>query len=84
MGDNNTKKETEIEILNYFNAIYEETIDDFFEIVEVCERPDFICKRRKDGTFVGVELIQVRRGHPNEVFYDKSLSVNKNDFTKHH
>lgn len=75
MGDNNLKKETEIEVLDYFNAIYEEVVGDFLEIVEAYERPDFICKR-KDGTFVGVELIQVRRGHPNDVFYDKYINKN--------
>ena len=69
------KKEAEIEVLEHFNRIYEEVLGDLLEIVEVCEQPDFICKR-KDGTEVGVELVQVCRGHPNEVFYD--ININKN------
>jgi len=75
LGDDSFKKETEIEVLDYFNPIYEEVVGDFLEIVEAGERPDFICKR-KDGTLVGVELVQVCRGHPNDVFYDKNINKN--------
>lgn len=77
MGDNNYKKEAELEALSYFNPIYEEIIEDFLEVVEVSERPDFICKRN-DGSLVGVEIVQVRRGHPNDVLYDKIINKNIN------
>lgn len=75
MGDNGYKKEAELEVLTYFNPIYEEVVEDFLEVVEASERPDFICKRN-DGSLVGVEIVQVRRGHPNEVFYDKIINKN--------
>ncbi|WP_347275572.1 hypothetical protein [Candidatus Kuenenia sp.] len=77
MGDNGYKKEAELEVLTYFNPIYEEVVEDFLEVVEASERPDFICKRN-DGSLVGVEIVQVRRGHPNEVFYDKIINKNIN------
>lgn len=75
MGDDILKKENEKETLDYFNAIYEEVVGDYLEIIEAREQPDFIC-RRNDGMLVGVELVQVRRGHPNDVFYDKYINKN--------
>ena len=77
LGNNDYKKEVELEALGYFNPIYEDIVDDFLEVVKVSERPDFICKRN-DGSLVGVELVQVRRGHPDEVFYDKIINKNIN------
>ncbi len=75
MGNNDSKKEAELEALRYFIPIYKEVTDDFLEVIEDSERPDFICKR-SDGALVGVELARVRRGHPNDVLYD--VIVNKN------
>ena len=80
MGNNSYKKEVELEDLSYFNPIYEEITDDFLEVVEVTERPDFVCKR-KDGSIVGVELVKVRRGHPNDVLYDEIINKNINMVT---
>ncbi len=77
MGDNNYKKEQELEVLEYFNPIYEIITDDFLDVIEISERPDFIC-RRKNGALVGVEIVQVRRGHPNDVIYDKFVNNNIN------
>lgn len=75
MGNNDYKKEDELEALSYFIPIYKEVAGDFLEVIEVYERPDFICKR-SEGALVGVELVQVRRSHPNDVLYD--VIVNKN------
>lgn len=75
MGNNTYKKETELDAFGYFNSIYKEVADDFLEVIDFSERPDFICKRN-DGSLVGVELVQVRRGHPNDVLHD--ITVNKN------
>jgi hypothetical protein len=77
LGDGNYKKELELEVLEYFNPVYEEITNDYLEVIEVTERPDFICKRR-NGLHVGVEIVQVRRGHPNDVFFDKFISKNIN------
>ena len=77
MGADNHKKEQELEVLEYFNPIYEIVTNDFLEIVELSERPDFICKR-KNGNLIGVEITQVRRGHPNDVFHDKFVNNNNN------
>lgn len=75
LGNNRFKKELESESLIYFNEKYEEVTGDFLEIVKICERPDFICKR-KDGTLVGVELVQVCRGDP--IMRSHDINVNKN------
>ena len=77
MGDNNYKKEQELEVLEYFNPIYEIITNDILDVIEASERPDFICER-KNGAFVGVEIVQVRRGHPNDVFYDRFINKNIN------
>jgi len=73
--DGRYKKEFELEVLQYFNQIYEIITNNFLEVVEESERPDFICKR-KNGELVGVEIVQVRRGHPNDVLYDKYINKN--------
>jgi len=44
LGYDILKKENEKEALEYFNAIYEDVIGDYLEIVEDREQPDFICK----------------------------------------
>lgn len=75
MSDDNYKKNQELEVLEYFNPIYEIINNDFLEVIETSERPDFIC-RRKNSALVGVEIVQVRRGHPNDVFYDKYINNN--------
>ncbi len=75
MENNRLKKDNETRILNYFNTTYEKVVGDSLEIIKSDERPDFICKR-KDGTLVGVELVQVRRSHPNDVIYDQCINKN--------
>ena len=71
------KKHEEIEVLNNFNNFYLEITDDYLKIVQVTERPDFICKRN-DNTLVGVELVQIRRGHPELVLFDEIVNKNIN------
>ncbi len=77
MGNNSLKKEKELEVLSFFNPIYEHITDDLLKVVKVTERPDFIWEK-KDGSLVGVELVEVRRGHPNDVLYDKIVNKNVN------
>lgn len=64
------KKENEEESLGYFLEAYESIIGKSFEKVEKSERPDFLCTRQ-DGGEVGIELVKIRRGHPNDVLFDK-------------
>ena len=71
------KKEDEQESLSYFLEAYEIVTGETLEVLEVTERPDFICTR-DDGSKVGVELVKVRRGHPNEILCDKIIE--KQDF----
>jgi len=66
------KKETEYEALMYFLEAYEEITGQVLAAVEKSERPDFICCKQ-NGIKVGIELVQVRRGHPNRVFIDKYI-----------
>lgn len=75
MSNGDFKKERELETLSYFNQVYEEATGDYLEVVKSCERPDFICKRN-DGTVVGVELVRILRGHPNDRFADQILNKN--------
>ncbi len=77
IGDDNYKKELELEVLEYFNPVYEEITNDYLEVIEATERPDFICKR-SNGSHVGVEIVQVRRGHQNDIFFDKFINKNIN------
>ena len=64
------KKENESEHLRYFIEAYDNFLGKSLDIVSESERPDFICKRAK-GKKVGIELAQIRRGHPNDIFYDQ-------------
>ncbi|ABC77995.1 MAG: hypothetical protein GX625_08330 [Clostridiaceae bacterium] len=66
------KKTVEKGILDYFLEAYEEITGQLLEVHSVSERPDFICIR-KDGSEVGIELVQVRRGHPNDIFFNKYI-----------
>lgn len=77
MGDDICKKELEREVLEYFNPIYKIVTHDFLEVIEESERPDFICKR-KNGELVGVEIVQARRGHPDDIFFEKVINKNIN------
>ena len=76
MGNNSYKKGQELEVLEYFDPIYELITNDSLEVIEESERPDFIC-RRKNGELVGIEIVQVRRGHPEEILFDKIISKNQ-------
>lgn len=75
MSDSYKKDITEV--LEYFLPIYEIMTNDTLCIVEKSERPDFICKR-KNGELIGVEIVQVKRGHPNDVFHYKVVNKNIN------
>jgi len=71
------KKEAEEEILGYFLETYERVTDQSTTIEEISERPDFICAR-KDGSKVGIEIVKVRRSHPNDKLWDRL--VKKQDY----
>jgi hypothetical protein len=66
------KKEAEEESLRYFLEAYEGVTGQSIEVIEISERPDFICVR-KDGCRVGVELGKVRRGHPSDILWDRLI-----------
>lgn len=63
-------KESEAESLGYFLEAYETIIGESFMSVKSSERPDFIATRT-DGSQIGIELSKIRRGHPNDILYDK-------------
>lgn len=65
-------KESEAESLGYFIEAYESIIDESFISIESSERPDFTATRR-DGSQIGIELSKIRRGHPNDILYDKII-----------
>jgi hypothetical protein len=71
------KKEAEEETLKLFSEAYESVTGEPIEVIEVSERPDFICVRR-DGCKVGVELAKVRRGHPDDILWDRL--IDKQDY----
>jgi len=71
------KKEAEQQALYYFLDAYESVTGETLEVLEPTERPDFICVRQ-NGEQVGVELAKVRRGHPNDILWDKIIE--KQDF----
>lgn len=71
------KKEKEQEALNYFLDAYESITGEGLEVLAATERPDFICVR-KNGKQVGIELVKVRRGHPNDALWDRIIE--KQDF----
>ena len=73
MDNYSYKKENENEHLGFFIEFYEEITESTLELFESTERPDFICKRN-DGSFVGIELVQVRRGHPESVRFDEIVN----------
>jgi len=66
------KKEAEKEALNYFLETYENATGEILKVIEATERPDFICVR-KNGEQIGIELATVRRGHPNDILWDKII-----------
>jgi len=71
------KKESEEETLRYFLQAYEGVTRESIEVIEISERPDFICVR-KDGSKVGVELVKVTRGDPELIQLDRL--VEKQDY----
>ena len=71
------QKEGEQESLHYFLDAYEGVTGETLDVLEGTERPDFICVR-ETGIRVGVELVKVRRGHPNDIQWDRI--VEKRDF----
>lgn len=75
MSSHNYKKESEREVVDDFNDHYEEITDDYLEVIEQCERPDFLCKR-KNGEIVGIEVVQIINGHPDDKFYNQVIKRN--------
>lgn len=71
------RKEAEQESLDYFLEAYEKVTGETLEVLEATERPDFICMR-ETGIRVGIELVKVRRGHPNDIQWD--WIIEKRDF----
>jgi len=71
------KKESEQESLRYFLKAYDGVTGESLAVVLISERPDFICERA-NGKRVGIELTKVRRGHPNDILWDKL--VEKQDY----
>ena len=51
---------------------YEDVTGESLSVLSVTERPDFICVR-KDGRKVGVELVKVRQGHPDEILFRRLI-----------
>lgn len=66
------KKEAERKSLDYFLDAYESVTDESIEGAEDFERPDFICNR-KGGEKIGIELGKIRRGHPNDILWDRLI-----------
>ncbi len=66
------KKETEKETLSHFLDAYNDVTGEMLEVLQVTERPDFICSRDTESK-IGVELTKVRRGHPNDILWDNLL-----------
>lgn len=66
------KKESEQESLNYFLEAYQSVTGRTLDVLEVSERPDFICIRGHNAE-VGAELAKVRRGHPNDILSVKLI-----------
>lgn len=66
------KKEAELESLHYFIEAYMSMNGQSIEVSEISERPDFICTKQ-DGNKIGVELVKVRRGHPNDIIFDRLI-----------
>jgi len=66
------KKEMEQEALNCFLDVYETVTHQTLEVLESTERPDFICMRQ-NGERVGLELVKVRRSHPNDILWDEII-----------
>lgn len=64
------KKESESESIGYFLEAYEQVTGESLTVLANSERPDFICERQ-NGNKVGIELVKVRRGHPNDILWDK-------------
>jgi hypothetical protein len=66
------KKKAEEEALDYFLETYKRVTGQSLNVVENTERPDFICAR-EDGSKVGIELVKVRRSHPNNILWDRLI-----------
>ena len=71
------QKEDELENLGYFLDAYKDITGEMLELLELTERPDFICSR-ENGSKTGVELTKVTRGDPNIIQLDKIIE--KQDF----
>ncbi len=71
------KKKAEEEALDYFLETYKRVTGQSLNVVENTERPDFICAR-EDGSMVGIELVKVRRSHPNNILWDRL--IDKQDY----
>ncbi len=67
------KKEVEQEVLCYFLDAYKDVTGKELEIFDITERPDFICIDIDNGSKIGVELVKIRRGHPDVFLWDRII-----------
>jgi hypothetical protein len=72
MNQEKIKKKKEYKTLLYFSEAYERITGKEFVQIYPLERPDFLCKKQ-NGKIVGVELTQVRRGHPETFDWDRII-----------
>jgi hypothetical protein len=71
------QKEGEAERLAYFLDEYLNITGERIEIIEIAERPDFICSK-ENGCKIGIELTMITRGDPQIIQYDRI--IDKKDF----
>jgi hypothetical protein len=71
------QKEDELENLGYFLDAYKDVTGETLELLEIIERPDFICSR-ENGSKIGIELTKVTRGDPSIIQWAKIIE--KQDF----
>lgn len=73
MDQEELKKNKEYRTFQYFSEAYERITGKEFISIDPLERPDFLCKK-ENGKIVGVELTQVRRGHPEIFDWDRIIN----------
>jgi len=71
-NSSHVKKEVEAETLGNFLEMYAHVTEQSITVVKSSERPDFICARKHGGN-VGIELVKIRRSHPNDILWDRLI-----------
>ncbi|MFA6013347.1 MAG: hypothetical protein WC799_25375 [Desulfobacteraceae bacterium] len=79
MTNQTLQKQKEQKILSYFLDMYEKLTSKSFQIIESSERPDFLLSDENNNT-LGLELTQIRRGHPEE--YDWDTIIEKRTYMR--